>query len=270
MSQDTGTEKKIRVALSGSGFLAPAHAGALCAFMDYGCTIVELAGTSGGSIVAAVAAIGGTQADLRQIALEASFQNLLEASPLGFLETMSYCDGTALLHWLERHTSNKLMKDVKIPMSAVSTDVTTGKRVIFSDKLTPDLPIAFACRASASVPFVYQPVNYKNTVLVDGGVMDNMPADILVRDSLPRFGIRVRSPYKGSTDGPLSMALSLVNLLLTVGERDKIAVAELSGARIIEVQSDNLGFLNTNLTPEQRMTLFQLGYTQVERCLTTT
>ena len=48
--------KQVRLAFSGSGFLAPIHAGAACAFLDAGVQIVEVAGTSGGSIAAALIA----------------------------------------------------------------------------------------------------------------------------------------------------------------------------------------------------------------------
>lgn len=62
--------KPIRVALSGSGFRLGAHIGALQAIEDAGYTVIELAGTSGGSIVASLYASGVPLDVMRQMLME--------------------------------------------------------------------------------------------------------------------------------------------------------------------------------------------------------
>ena len=65
--------KPIRLAFSGSGYLAGIHAGAACAVLDYGYDIVEVAGTSGGSICAAAVAVGMKQDGLKALAMAKLF-----------------------------------------------------------------------------------------------------------------------------------------------------------------------------------------------------
>ena len=63
--------------------------------------------------------------------------------------------------------------DLCIPFRAMSTDVVHGKEVILSEG-----NLATAMRASMSLPGIFKPIAYKNTLLVDGGVLDNFPTDI--------------------------------------------------------------------------------------------
>ncbi|MBW4359479.1 patatin-like phospholipase family protein [Flavobacterium sp. NAS39] len=62
---------------------------------------------------------------------------------------------------------------LSIPFKAMATDVVNGKEVIL-DKGS----LAFAMRASMSLPAVFKPMPYEGTLLVDGGVMNNFPTDV--------------------------------------------------------------------------------------------
>jgi len=62
----------------------------------------------------------------------------------------------------------------KIPLSIVATDLVSGQPVVFSQgKLAP------AVHASISVPVVFKPVKFKNKLLVDGGLSDPVPVDLV-------------------------------------------------------------------------------------------
>lgn len=63
--------------------------------------------------------------------------------------------------------------NLSIPFRAMATDVVNGKEVILSKG-----SLAFAMRASMSLPAVFKPMPYEETLLVDGGVMNNFPTDI--------------------------------------------------------------------------------------------
>lgn len=63
--------------------------------------------------------------------------------------------------------------NLSIPFRAMATDLVEGKEVILSKG-----SLAFVMRASMSLPAVFKPMPYENTVLVDGGVMNNFPTDI--------------------------------------------------------------------------------------------
>ncbi|HSD08279.1 patatin-like phospholipase family protein [Flavobacterium sp.] len=63
--------------------------------------------------------------------------------------------------------------NLSIPFRAMATDLVEGKEVILSKG-----SLAFAMRASMSLPAVFNPMTYEKTVLVDGGVMNNFPTDV--------------------------------------------------------------------------------------------
>ncbi|HSD15075.1 MAG TPA: patatin-like phospholipase family protein [Flavobacterium sp.] len=63
--------------------------------------------------------------------------------------------------------------DLSIPFRAMATDLVEGKEVILSNG-----SLAFAMRASMSLPAVFKPMPYGETLLVDGGVMNNFPTDV--------------------------------------------------------------------------------------------
>ncbi|WOD44599.1 patatin-like phospholipase family protein [Hwangdonia lutea] len=63
--------------------------------------------------------------------------------------------------------------DLPIPFRAVTTDIINGKEVVLD---RGSLPLAI--RASMSIPGVFSPVRYKNTLLVDGGLLNNFPTDV--------------------------------------------------------------------------------------------
>lgn len=73
----------------------------------------------------------------------------------------------ALLHIIEPTK----FKDLVV----TATNKTTGELTIFDARNTPDVEIAIACRASASIPVVFEPVEINGVKYVDGGYRDNVP-----------------------------------------------------------------------------------------------
>ncbi|WP_141675445.1 patatin-like phospholipase family protein [Formosa haliotis] len=63
--------------------------------------------------------------------------------------------------------------DFPIPFRAMATDIVNGKQVVLDHG-----SLVTAMRASMSIPGVFKPVDYKNTLLVDGGVLNNFPVDV--------------------------------------------------------------------------------------------
>ncbi len=262
------TNKQFSVAFSGSGFLAPIHAGAAAAILDSGNQIVEVAGTSGGSIVAGAMGIGMKSADLKNLALNTSFHGLLHPDFLGLLSNKALCSGDALLELLNSIFKGALLGGTNIPCHIVSTHVEAGASYVFNPETDPATEIALACRASAAVPFIYAPVKYKGMTLVDGGVINNIPVDRLTAQGTIRIGIDVAESSKYSTEGVFDYASSLIGMMLSANENSHEALGIATGAHILAVPTQEW-FLNTNLSTEQKQTLYQAGYDHVTEFLKT-
>ena len=252
--------KKIRLALSGSGFLGGVHAGAICALLDAGYKIVEVAGSSGGSIAAALAASGLPAHEIQALATADVPGGITKFQPLALLKK-SINTGEILHQWLLDVIGNRTFRDTVVPLSVMTTDIEAGRPFVFSTNATPDVKIADACRASAGVPFMWQPANISGKLLVDGGVVNNIPVDQLTIDDIPRIGVQVKSgKSEGKIDSVFEYAGQVLSTMLDANEGNIDAWARRTGAKIIEVDANPYNFLNAKLTKDQKTDLFSRGY----------
>lgn len=127
-----------------------------------------IAGTSAGSLVAALYASGKSVAELQQIAEtmeEAAFADwTLPLIGRGMLR------GEALARYVQQQTGGRLIEDMRIPLGIVATDLQTGDPVLFRRG-----DVGTAVRASSAVPAVFQPVRIAGREYVDGGLVSPVP-----------------------------------------------------------------------------------------------
>lgn len=255
--------KPIRVAFSGSGFRLPAHLGALRAIHDAGFDVVELAGTSGGSIVAALYAAGMTLEDMYDLCMGLDWSPMMSFSPWTLLTKQAWCDGNALLDLLTKHTEGKTFASLDVDLKVIASDLASETEYQFSRERTPDTPIALAARASASIPIVFAPVEHNGAVLVDGGCSDNIPVSDLTVDEIPRLGIYLvagDSPLPLTDRGLAALAPRIIDLLLASNEASHVALDTHNGAHIVSVPTGYASSFDRSMSQATRMRLFKDGY----------
>ena len=99
-----------------------------------------------------------------------------------------------------------------IPFRAIATDIVSGEKVVFGQG-----DLALAIRASMSVPGVFAPVRYQGRLLVDGGVVDNVPIDEARRLGAQRLIVsRVGTPLmtEAQLDSPLAISHQMASVLM--------------------------------------------------------
>lgn len=263
--------KPIRVALSGSGFRLPAHVGALAAIEDAGYTVAQLAGTSGGSIVAALYAAGASTDELRELCLAMYWSPMMAPTPWSILGLRAWSSGKRMLDFLDEQTDGLTFADLDpdIDLRIIASDLAYEREFVFDRERTPDLKIALAARASASIPAVYEPVELDGHVLQDGGLCDNIPAKHLTVDDVPRLGI-----YLDSQDGPLGrgrciwdLAPRIIDLMLASNEGAQMLFDEHVGARILHVPTGYASSFDRHMPRETRQRLYDDGYAATEQAL---
>jgi NTE family protein len=139
---------------------------------EEGIPIGRVAGTSVGSVVGAAFCAGLSWKNILERARSIDWPDVasLTLPRRGFLR-MDRFEG------LIRETIGvENFRDLSIPLSTVAVDLATGREVIFDSG-----PIARAVRASCSVPGVFEPVLEGEGVLVDGGLLNEVPADVVRR-----------------------------------------------------------------------------------------
>jgi NTE family protein len=165
----------VGVALGGGAAFGIAHIGVLQVLEKYGIPIDLVAGCSQGSIIGVGYAAGVTTREMVDIALElGQRKNSLLAVDLTITRP-GLLAGDRFVKIFEPLLGNKtVFEHLLMPCMTVATDIESGERVaIGSGQLTT------AFRASASVPMVFAPVKRGETVLVDGGVSDPVPAEVV-------------------------------------------------------------------------------------------
>lgn len=255
--------RPLRVALSGSGFKFPAHVGALLAIRDAGFAPIEYAGTSGGSIVATLAACGMALEKMRELTLSRDWSDMLSFSIWSMFTNLGYCSGNTLKEWLEENTGGKTFADIDVDLVVMASDVANQATFEFSRSTTPYAPVALAARASAAIPFVYSPIQLEGAMLMDGGMVNNIPVDRLAIDEVPRIGIQLVSkatPLAAGRYSILDIAPRVIDLMMSSNENTHVDLGAAAGAKVSFVETGYASSLDRNMSSEIRARLMKDGY----------
>ena len=162
--------RPVGLALSGGATLGAAHVGILRALEEAEVGVERLSGTSIGAVAAALYAFGTPIDDIEEIALDMTWLSISSFRPsrLGLL------DNRRLGDVLAEAIGQPDFADAPIPFGVVATDIGTGERVVFSSG-----PVVPAVLASACMPGIFQPVEHDGRMLVDGGLVENLPGSVV-------------------------------------------------------------------------------------------
>ena len=161
---------KLGLALGGGGCRGVGHIGALKAFEELGIKFDYVAGTSVGSIVASLYALGKTADEMISIVKNIKKKEITKGS-IPFLKPAK----TERLEEVLNRIYGDIMvfSEMKIPLTVVCTDLKTGKEVDFDYG-----NVAKVVSGSCAVPGVFTPVVHEGMHLVDGGLRNNVPVDV--------------------------------------------------------------------------------------------
>ena len=160
---------KTGLALGGGAARGQAHVGVLKVFAEEHIIIDLVAGTSAGSLVGALFCTGHGWREIAEMTFNIKWGDMLSFGfrKLGFFKT------DKLEKLLDRTIGSKCFEETELPFRVVAVDIITGEEVVLDKG-----PIAPAVRASCSVPGVFEPVAWGDRLLVDGGIVNSVPADV--------------------------------------------------------------------------------------------
>ena len=154
-----GERLKVGLVLGGGGAKGAAEIGALKVIEEVGIPIDYIAGTSIGSIVGGLYAMGTSSHQLDSLFVNQDWVGLFTNNVRDFLF---------------RVTRQKHFDELEIPFRCVAADVNANEEVVMSEGLLCD-----AMRASMSIPGVFKPVIQNGRMLMDGGLLNNLPVDVV-------------------------------------------------------------------------------------------
>jgi NTE family protein len=176
MSVEQKKLPKIALVLGGGGARGFAHIGVLMGLQEERVPINLVVGTSVGSIAGALYCAGASleniQNDIKDFVV-GDISNFSSISLLGMLLTGQLLSNKNLENFINARIGEVTFNQLQIPLVCIATDLITGERILLREG-----SVAFAARASSTLPGIFQPVEYNQRYLIDGGLSENVPVSI--------------------------------------------------------------------------------------------
>lgn len=237
----------IGLVLGGGGARGSAHIGVLKVLERERIPVCKLAGTSMGSIVGGLYAAGYSAAELEAVLTQLDWNDLFSDDPprpvrpmrrkdddfrfllnfeLGFRDghvvtPAGIVQGQKLMMLLRRLVLSTWdvndFNQLPVPFRAVATDISTGTPVVFDHG-----DLAVAMRSSMSVPGAFAPIKVDDYLLVDGGIVDNVPVDVARQMGVDRLiVVDVGAPLGKRSEVELGNPVAVMSRMLDTLMREK-------------------------------------------------
>ncbi len=174
MEKHSSKHKKVGLALGGGAAKGFAHIGVIKALESAGIDINYIAGTSMGALV------GGYYAATKDInRLETLIRNIRKKDVFSLWDIIKKKDGAlfkgeSIAEILKKELADTKVEDCQIPFTAVTTNVKNGDEVLLDNGSLVD-----AIKASIAIPLIFSPVEVGDKLLMDGGLVNPVPADVV-------------------------------------------------------------------------------------------
>ncbi len=163
--------KNLGLVLSGGAVRGAAHIGVLKALEEYGIKPSYLSGSSAGAIVSVFYGAGYSPSEIEEIVLKTNVMSYLK--PALNLSALFSLEG--LERFFKDYIHYTDISQLQIPVYICATNLNLGRPEYFAEG-----DIIKIVSASCALPFIFKPVQIGEYIYIDGGVMDNLPAEPLV------------------------------------------------------------------------------------------
>lgn len=292
-----GCFMKIDAVFEGGGVKGMAFVGSICCLEEKNYSFERFAGTSAGSVIAALLAVGYTGKEIKNIMLNTNFRRFINNKKsikvcklYGLLKNKGIHTNDYIEQWLRELLSKKgklKFKDVSVKgeskLKIIASDITRHEMLILPDDLKNygldpmEFDIAKAVRMSTSIPFYFEPYKlyYKDGVsfIVDGGLLSNYPIWIFDIKGVPRWptlgfnliGEGQSLTSQGKND-IFSYSLDIVSTMLN--RKEDIYIREKDRVRTIYIPTLGVKTTDFDISKETSLKLFNEGYSSTENFLT--
>ncbi len=201
------TNKRVALVIGSGSVKCAAAIGLQNALRRNGIEIDMVVGCSGGSMYAALIALGYDGAAIADMTRRLWTEEVTERRDIsalfkvilpkvfGFNERFGMLNDSLIMQRLQNAYSDKTFADAKIPLYITATDFTNGEQVTLGED--KGIKLVDAVRASIAMPYIFTPYKVKDRLLVDGYLSDPMPVGVAIREGANAIvAMGFDSPYQ--------------------------------------------------------------------------
>ncbi|KAA3438337.1 patatin-like phospholipase family protein [Rufibacter hautae] len=209
---------RLGLCLSGGAARGVAHLGVLQAFAEMKIPIHAISGVSSGAIAGAFFAAGYAPTEVLEMVCGLPLPRLIRpALNRGILHTQ------ALHRIFEEHLRGRTFEELPVKLIISALDLVEGSTVYFTQGSLVD-----ALKATSAVPVLFRPMQLEKRLLVDGGIVNNLPVECITGECDKIIGVHVNPPpHHAEINSIKQVTERIFNLALHANIQSRIALCDL-------------------------------------------
>lgn len=290
---------KINAVFEGGGVKGIGLVGAVACLEEWGYTFNKIAGSSAGSIVAALHAAGYRASELKEIMVNLDYKRFKDkdklqripvfGKPLSFFVEKGIYSGEYMEKWLDEllaKNGKRKFKDVKLRgesrLKIIASDITRKKMLILPEDLKDyginmdEFSIARAVRMSTAIPFYFKPVKLQSltgtSYIIDGGILSLYPIWIFDEGEgtkIPTFGLKLIEPSRHTMElnkrDVITYGLDIIGTMME--KDDEKYIRKRDFIRTIPIPTVGVKTTDFDISREKSLELYESGYKSAEKFL---
>ena len=257
---------KLGLALSGGGIRGIAHAGVLKALEENNIKIDAIGGTSSGSIISTLYAMGYSPYYI-YILFKRYAKDLVNQNSMSTITSLKNFMTNKKTSFSGFYSGEGIKKvsDIKMPIVIPAVDVQNSNEYVFTnyipegikdkDKYITDISIGTAIRASSSFPVAFNPCLYKNHKFLDGGILDNFPTTEVKKQGVDKvLTVNFMEDEIDENSNIMDIAMRSIDIMGNKVSEENIKNSDM----ILTIQTDKTGLLEV----EKLDDCYKYGYRQ--------
>ncbi len=268
---------KLGIALSGGGIRGIAHAGVLKALEDNNIKIDIIGGTSAGSMIASLYAMGYSPYYI-YILFKRYSKELAEINSgpiisgignyvINKKNTFKGLKSGKNLETIYNRVANKKgvnkVSDISMPLVIPTVDIANSKEYVITNKIPEDeedieqyitdITVGKAVRASSSFPAVFTPCEFKEHSFMDGGVLDNTPVHEVKKQGADKvIAVKFDADPITADSNIMDIVMKTIDIMGSKISEESLEMSDL----VLNVYTDKVGLLDT----EKLDSCYKYGY----------
>ena len=270
---------KIGIALSGGGIRGIAHAGVLKALEDNNIKIDVIGGTSSGSLIASLYAMGYSPyyiyilfkkyskdiVNINSSPIITGISNFMINKKLKLSGLRSGENIESMYNEIALRKGIRTIRDIQMPIVIPAVDITESKEYVFTNcipeneeksKYITDITIGKAVRASSSFPAVFCPCDFENHKFLDGGALDNIPVHEVKKQGVDKvIAVNFDADTVDDESNIMDIAMKTIDIMGNKISEKSLKMSDY----VLTVKTDKTGLLDV----EKLDSCYKYGYKAV-------